>query len=108
MTTNYPERLDPALVRPGRVDYKVLIDYPTNIQLEKMFDRFYPEGGIDIREKFVKRVRELTDIKVSMAMVQGLFLVYKDDPEGALDNVKEFLENHVSSSTGATFRGLYN
>ena len=22
MTTNYPERLDPALIRPGRVDFK--------------------------------------------------------------------------------------
>ena len=27
MTTNHPEILDPALIRPGRIDQKLLLGY---------------------------------------------------------------------------------
>jgi len=37
MTTNYIERLDPALIRPGRVDVKEYIGYCTTHQLGKLF-----------------------------------------------------------------------
>lgn len=33
MTTNYIERLDPALIRPGRVDFSQLIDNATEHQV---------------------------------------------------------------------------
>ena len=33
MTTNYIERLDPALIRPGRVDYVQLINNATDFQV---------------------------------------------------------------------------
>ncbi len=33
MTTNYLERLDPALIRPGRVDYVQLINNATDFQV---------------------------------------------------------------------------
>lgn len=33
MTTNHIERLDPALIRPGRVDYVQLIDDATDYQV---------------------------------------------------------------------------
>ena len=41
MTTNHPERLDPALIRPGRVDLSVLIDDATPSQARILFTRFY-------------------------------------------------------------------
>lgn len=33
MTTNHIERLDPALIRPGRVDYVQLVDDATDYQV---------------------------------------------------------------------------
>ena len=43
MTTNYEERLDPALKRPGRVDVKRYIGDCDHLQIKKMFQKFYPE-----------------------------------------------------------------
>ncbi|OBZ75907.1 Mitochondrial chaperone BCS1 [Grifola frondosa] len=44
MTTNHPERLDPALIRPGRVDLSVLIDDASPEQARRLFIRFYGGG----------------------------------------------------------------
>jgi hypothetical protein len=42
MTTNTVEKLDPALIRPGRVDRMVEFKYATKKQGHKLFSRFYP------------------------------------------------------------------
>ncbi|GHJ84883.1 hypothetical protein NliqN6_1285 [Naganishia liquefaciens] len=41
MTTNHFSRLDPALVRPGRVDVKQLLDDAMPEQAERLFLKFY-------------------------------------------------------------------
>lgn len=38
MTTNYIDRLDEALIRPGRVDYKLLVDHLNDDQLHRMVE----------------------------------------------------------------------
>ncbi|KAF1848096.1 P-loop containing nucleoside triphosphate hydrolase protein [Cucurbitaria berberidis CBS 394.84] len=41
MTTNCPENLDPALIRPGRVDLQVLFTLATREQIRDIFTRMY-------------------------------------------------------------------
>ncbi len=41
MTTNHVSRLDPALIRPGRVDLMQLLDDAVPEQAERLFVRFY-------------------------------------------------------------------
>ena len=47
MTTNYPEKLDDALVRPGRVDMKVEFTLASKQQIRELFLRMY---CVDSRE----------------------------------------------------------
>jgi chaperone BCS1 len=44
MTTNYVYHLDPALIRPGRIDYRLQMSFATPEQIRKMFRRFHPQG----------------------------------------------------------------
>lgn len=104
MTTNYPDRLDSALTRPGRVDMKVYVGYATEHQLKKAFERFYlvsehPEEPsstdfIDVLKKFCKqRATELCGLKLTMAEVQSYFLLHKNQPTSAIDNAEDWLDS---------------
>lgn len=41
MTTNNPEELDKALIRPGRVDMHVMFELPTKVQMQELFLSMY-------------------------------------------------------------------
>ncbi|CAD0054966.1 unnamed protein product [Aureobasidium pullulans] len=41
MTTNHPEKLDPALIRAGRVDMQIAFTNATSSQIESLFLRMY-------------------------------------------------------------------
>ncbi|KAJ6223033.1 hypothetical protein RDWZM_001578 [Blomia tropicalis] len=86
MTTNHIEMLDDTLTRPGRVDLKVLIDNATDSQLRRAFLSFFPEMDDSYGDKFVKHVRTSYPKPISMARVQGHFLLHRDNPINVLKN----------------------
>lgn len=85
MTTNHPEKLDPALIRPGRVDFKQCVDNASEYQVREMFLRFY-EGKEEECERFLAEIYKL-GCTVSTAQLQGLFVYNKMNPEGAIEMV---------------------
>lgn len=102
LTTNHVDQLDPALVRPGRVDMTVRLGAVTRYQVGCLWDRFY--GDLDntgaYRQTFLKRLEELGIIEdengsqadrsktTSAAALQGLFLYNKDNMEGAISTAE--------------------
>lgn len=89
MTTNYLDRLDHALIRPGRVDMMQYVGHCSHAQLSKMFGRFYPLETVESSNLFADRVLEL-GVDVSAAQIQGYFMWFKKDSQAAIDNVSRF------------------
>ncbi|KFD55196.1 hypothetical protein M514_03837 [Trichuris suis] len=102
MTTNFIDRLDAALIRPGRVDVKQHITYCSDYQLETMFSRFYPgEEGTNLAAKFRLALRQCFPMaNVSAAQVQGFFLLHKNDPVSAVSQVGQ-LKTSLKMPTSA-------
>ena len=79
LTSNHIERLDSALIRPGRVD--VRIEYPTcnDEQIKLMFNQFYPDSEQSITEDFVHRVVKLRETldNLSTAALQQYFIAHR-------------------------------
>ncbi|KAJ3102907.1 mitochondrial chaperone [Phlyctochytrium planicorne] len=90
MTTNHLERLDPALVRPGRVDFRALFDDVTYSQAQTMFLKFYPDR-LEMAKEFTDKImpKHGETRRCSPAALQGHFVLYRDDPLGAINNAEK-------------------
>ena len=76
LTTNHPEKLDPALVRDGRVDMKIEFDNPKEKEIRKYVELFY---GIRLNGEVYGGK------KMSMAKIQGHCMRKSED------QIREFL-----------------
>jgi chaperone BCS1 len=90
LTTNHPGRLDPALIRPGRVDRKIELSHATADQARRMFLWFYRDCGLvdaaleELADRFAAQVPRH---KVCMAAIQEHLLRHRGEPEAAAHEV---------------------
>lgn len=94
LTTNHVERLDGALVRPGRVDLTVRMGEATAWQVEQLWDRFFAEEDPNgrLKKDFLGRMSTLGLLhRVSTAMLQGHFLFNKDNAQGAINTLENVM-----------------
>merc|ERR1712117_515319 len=95
ITTNYPEKLDKALIRPGRIDMKVHFGHMTGKNIIEMYKHYFnDEPPLNVP------VDKLPDLKWTPAEVTQVFLNNMHEPEKALHQLinSNSLENvHLKS-----------
>ena len=82
MTTNHPELLDHAMVRPGRVDYRLHLAECEEEQAGRLFEKFYQPSSATLR-RFLAAV---PDGVLTPAQLQDIFL-RSTTPEEAIEAV---------------------
>ncbi|KAG7578715.1 P-loop containing nucleoside triphosphate hydrolase [Arabidopsis thaliana x Arabidopsis arenosa] len=83
-TTNHKEKLDPALLRPGRMDVHILMDYCTPFVLKKL--------KIDDHVLFDPIEKLVIEVSVTPAEIAQQLMASKNS-DIALKGLLEFLEN---------------
>jgi len=81
MTTNYPERLDKALIRPGRIDLILDFKKTTRATVREMFQHFYSLSDADVRGYDFSGV---ADYQYSPAEINQIFFKYIQEPADAI------------------------
>jgi mitochondrial chaperone BCS1 len=84
LTTNHRENLDPALIRPGRIDMELRLGNATASQLRALFLRFHPDapGWADLA------VQGYPEGALSPARIQQILLEV-DTPEAVAQAVRQ-------------------
>jgi SpoVK/Ycf46/Vps4 family AAA+-type ATPase len=92
MLSNYPERLDKALVRPGRIDIHVRFGLSSRKGLAELYAMFY---DAELSDDLIER---LPDALISPAEASDVFISERSKKESSPERVVELLCALVSTN----------
>ena len=109
MTANNPEKMDYAMVRSCRIDFKLELGYADEYQTKNIFDTFLP-SQIDKFKSFYKKIKHM---EFTTAMLQE-FLFYNRKCDNIIDHLPKFNDiveknkpSELSTETRSHDKNLY-
>jgi chaperone BCS1 len=115
MTSNFAEKLDKALVRPGRVDRMIYLGHISPRSSELMFLRMYAADAdsaapgsrdLQVSEDELKRLalefsKKIPNEVFTPAQLQGYLLNHRDSPVEATANVEQWVQEEQQTIEAA-------
>jgi len=83
MTTNHPEQLDDALVRPGRVDFRAQFHNASRFAIQEVFCKFFTGGDFDmadVHKASIAFASKCPEGALPIAAIQGHLMQFRDNP----------------------------
>lgn len=84
ITTNHIDKLDPALLRPGRVDFRMVFDMASIEQVNELYIRFFPGS-----KNAICFSDAIGDRRHPMATLQEYLMKYRDSEDEAMAHLTE-------------------
>tara|TARA_Y100000591_G_scaffold330933_1_gene363355 strand:- start:75 stop:1190 length:1116 start_codon:yes stop_codon:yes gene_type:complete len=91
MTSNFKDKFDKALIRPGRIDKQVTFDYASKSQSKKMFLSYFPEQS----DKFNLLWKKIKYKKYTTAILQSFFF-NNVGSEDIMKEIDKLIETGIS------------
>ncbi|KAH7141129.1 P-loop containing nucleoside triphosphate hydrolase protein [Dactylonectria macrodidyma] len=117
MTSNHAENIDPALLRPGRIDHTINFQLATSEAAETLFTRMYDAPDVNgegheaenkavsasnyLSSKASEFKREIPDLVLSPAAIQGFLLTHQEDHDGAIAAVGAWVQQTLNQQASA-------
>ncbi|KAJ3545023.1 hypothetical protein NM208_g2721 [Fusarium decemcellulare] len=106
MTSNHTDNIDPALLRPGRIDFTIKFGLATSETATTLFKQMYNAPGVEaeaekatntaLRSQALEFGTKIPDLALSPAAIQGFLLTHQDDPDQALAAVDSWVQQTLN------------
>jgi hypothetical protein len=83
ISSNHYDKLDPALIRPGRIDISINLDNTTHKIIQEMYSHYYKQP---IHMVELKKIKEKF---YSPAEIINCYVLYKNEPDKFIERLKQ-------------------
>ncbi|XP_014519625.1 AAA-ATPase At2g18193-like [Vigna radiata var. radiata] len=95
-TTNHKEKIDPALLRPGRMDMHIHLSFLKGKAFQIMASKYL---GIEGHHPVVEEIKGMLEKTQVTPAVVGEHLIRNEDPDLALEALVQFLKQQIKEET---------
>ncbi|CDH53032.1 mitochondrial chaperone bcs1-b [Lichtheimia corymbifera JMRC:FSU:9682] len=96
MTTNYPEVLDPAVIRPGRMDIHLDLSYSTHYQIRRMYGIVHQDcdRNSSLDDVYPDLEREIPEYLIPPSEIMQIMVACRESTDDIPTKLRELVQRY--------------